>query len=77
MTRETALMLLQKPAFDVKTIEQEKEFVANKLDIPLDELNSYMLLPIKTYKDYRNQEKIYRLGASAMRTLGLALGGKR
>lgn len=77
MTRDEALHSLQKPAFDLETIKQEKEFVANKLDISLDELNSFMSLPKKTYKDYRNQEVIYKFGAAAMRSLGLALGGKR
>ena len=77
MNREEALSLLQKPAFDEKQIEQEKEFIANKLDITLDELNSYMVLSRTTYKDYRNQEKIYKVGAAAMKSLGLALGGKR
>lgn len=77
MNREDALDLLQHPTYDQETIFQELEFVANKLDITLDELELYLRLPMKTYKDYRNQEGIYKLGAKVMRSLGLEIGGKR
>ncbi len=77
MTREEALAELAKPSFDEATIGQEIEFVANKLDITVDELMGYMKLPKKTYRDYRNQEEIYRIGAKVMRALGVELGGKR
>lgn len=77
MTREEALAELAKPSFDEATIVQETEFVANKLDITVDELMSYMALPKKTYRDYQNQEEIYRIGAKALRALGVELGGKR
>lgn len=77
MTREEALAELVKPSYDKETIGQEIEFVANKLDIGVEELMCYMMLPKKTYKDYRNQEEVYRAGARIMRMLGLELGGKR
>lgn len=77
MTREEALAELGKPSYDKETIGQEIEFVANKLNIGIEELMSYMTLPKKTYRDYRNQEEIYRVGARVMRMLGLELGGKR
>jgi N-acetyl sugar amidotransferase len=77
MTREDALAELASPAFDAATIDQEIEFVANKLDITVDELMGYMALPKKTYRDYRSQEWIYRIGAWVMRALGIERGGKR
>jgi N-acetyl sugar amidotransferase len=77
MTREEALELLKKPSYDEATIGQEIEFVANKLGISISELNSYMVLPHKTYKDYKNQRQIYDLGAKVMRAMGLEIGGKR
>lgn len=77
MTREEALAELQKPSYDADTICQEIEFIANKLDITVDELMSYKMLPKKTYRDYRNQEAVYRIGAQVMRSLGLERGGKR
>ncbi|MBW7861090.1 MAG: N-acetyl sugar amidotransferase [Rhodocyclaceae bacterium] len=77
MTREAALEALNSPPYDSDTIGQEIEFVANKLDLTIDELMGYMTLPKKTYRDYRNQRAVYGLGARAMRMLGLELGGKR
>jgi len=77
MTREEALGNLVKPAYDPETIQQDMEFVANKLGISVDELQSYMDIPKKTFRDYKSQEGIYMLGANIMRKLGLEKGGKR
>ncbi|WP_339831370.1 N-acetyl sugar amidotransferase [uncultured Parvibaculum sp.] len=77
MTRDEALAELSNPSYDKETIGQEIEFVANKLDISVEELMNYMALPKKTYRDYRNQEEVYRFGARIMRMVGLELGGKR
>lgn len=77
MTREEALEKLKQPAYDESTIAHDTEFVANKLGIMVDELNGFMHLPKKTYRDYRSQRWIYDLGAGAMKTLGLEVGGKR
>jgi N-acetyl sugar amidotransferase len=77
MTRDNALKLLEKPAYDDLTIGQDIEFVANKLGVSVAELNRYMELPNKTYKDYKNESIIYDFGARIMRRLGLEKGGKR
>lgn len=77
MTRDEAIELLNKPSYDDSTIRQEISFVANKLGITPDELNGFMLMPKRTYKDYKNQKQFYNYGARAMRALGLEIGGKR
>jgi hypothetical protein len=77
MSRDEALAELHKIPYDPETIGQEIEFVANKLDITVDELTRYMTIPKRTYRDYRNQEDIYRIGARVMRALGIERGGKR
>jgi len=77
MTREEALERLKQPPYDEETIGQEIEYVATKVGISVDELQGYMDAPNKSYKDYRSQEGIYRIGAKVMRVLGLELGGKR
>ncbi len=77
MTREDALKKLKHPAYDPKTIHQDFEYVATKLGISVEELQSYMDAPNKTYKDYKSQENIYNVGAKIMRMLGLEKGGKR
>jgi N-acetyl sugar amidotransferase len=77
MTRAEALRKLEQPALDEGTVKQEFEYVATKLGITLTELQGYLAAPNKTHRDYRSQESIYAFGASAMRLLGLELGGKR
>ncbi len=77
MTREDALEKLKHPAYDPKTIKQDFEYIATKLEISKEELQSYMDAPNKTYKDYKSQENIYSIGAKVMRLLGLEKGGKR
>lgn len=77
MTRDEALAELAKPSYDEEQIHHEFEFVANKLGITVEELQSYMDMPKRTYQDYKSQESIYKLGAKAMRWMGLERGGKR
>ena len=77
MTRDKALEELKKLPYDEENIHHEIEFIANKLDISTDELMSYMNMPKKTYKDYKNQMWIYDIGAKVMRMLRLEKGGKR
>ena len=77
MTREEALEELKKKPYNVNTIHQEIEYIATKLGITVEELNRYLKMEKKTYKDYKSQENIYRLGAKVMRALGLEKGVKR
>jgi len=77
MTRDEAIEKLKRPAYDPETIQQDFEFIANKLGISVEELQSYMDAPNKTYRDYKSQEQVYNVGAKVMRALGLEKGGKR
>jgi N-acetyl sugar amidotransferase len=77
MTRDDALKQLEAPALDDTTVRQEFEYVANKLEISIEELQSYLEAPNKTYHDYKSQEAIYIFGAKVMKAFGLEIGGKR
>lgn len=77
MTREEALEKLKQPAYDNESIANEFEYIATKLGITVEELQGYMDAPNKTYKDYKNQQSIYDIGAKVMRAFGLEKGGKR
>lgn len=77
MTREEAVERLKEPALDEQTAKQEFKYVADKLQISVEELTTYLELPNKTFRDYKNQYWIYEFGAWGMRKLGLELGGKR
>lgn len=77
MTRKEALDKLDSPAHDPNLLDDDLQFVANKLDISVDELQGYFKAPNKTYRDYRNQDWLYKVGAKVLRTFGKELGGKR
>ena len=77
MTREEALEKLSSPAHDANFLDDDFQFIANKLDISVDELKGYFTAPNKTYRDYRNQDFLYRFGAKVLRAFGKERGGKR
>ncbi len=77
MTREEALTQLAKPSYDPETIDTEFEFIANKLGIGIDELRRYHQMPLKSYRDYRNQRALFNVGAKVMQTMGLEAAIKR
>ncbi|HEX7755230.1 MAG TPA: N-acetyl sugar amidotransferase [Niabella sp.] len=77
MTREEAMRKLKEPSYDESTIKQDFEFIANKLGISVDELETYLKAPNKSYKDYASQENIYKIGAKIFKLFGLENAGKR
>ncbi len=77
MTREDALKKLKEPAYSQDQVNEDIEYVSNKLGITKEELWGYFNAPKKTYKDYKSQESIYNLGASFLKFIGLEKGGKR
>ena len=77
MERTEALERLKKPAYDVENIDKNFNYIANKLDIPVDELLQYLEAPNKKYSDYKNQMWLYNVGAKIMRLMGKEKGGKR
>lgn len=77
MSRADALEKLKQPAYDPNTIDEEFEYIATKLGIAVDELRHYHAMPKKTYKDYRNQEWLFDLGAKTLKWLGVERAVKR
>lgn len=77
MTRDEALDELQHCPYEGMDVAAEMRYVANKLEIKMEELQNYLNMPRKSYRDYRSQDYIYKIGASIMRQLGLERGGKR
>ncbi len=77
MTRDEALLKLNEKVYSKEQIDEDFEYISNKLGISVDELWSYFNAPKKTYKDYKSQENLYFLGAKAMRFFKLEKGGKR
>jgi N-acetyl sugar amidotransferase len=77
LSRQEALEKLKQSSYDESTIAYDLEYVANKLRISVTELNSYLDMPKRTFRDYKSQRQIYDWGAKAMKALGLEVGGKR
>ena len=51
-TREGAMEELKEFSYNPDTVNADKAFVAKKYNISVKELNSYLNLPPKTYKDF-------------------------
>ena len=77
MTRSVALKQLQHSPLQENEIKIESEYVSRKLGISIDQLNGYMNLKLKTYKDYKNEAWIYNIGAKILKKIGAEVGGKR
>ena len=71
MTRDSALARLTAPEMDEHFLEQEFEYVANKLDLTVKELQGIFAGPNRTYHDYKNKRWAIGVGANVLRMLGL------
>jgi len=77
MTRAEAIERLKQPPLDPEIARQEFDYVATKIGITSEELRGYLEQPNRTYRDFKSQENVYKIGARVMRMLGMELGGKR
>ena len=66
ITREEALSEMEKQLYDEIELKEDKEFLAKKMGLRLDEFNEIMSMPNKTFADYpseykfeQNMKKIY------------------
>jgi N-acetyl sugar amidotransferase len=66
-TRDEALEILKTPPFDAARVPQEKEYVAKKFGITLDELDAILAAPPRTHRDYPNNERFLELLYGAYR----------
>lgn len=71
MTRDEALERISLPEMDEHFLKQEFEYVANKLDLTVEELQQIFDGENKTYRNYRNKRWAIGLGANVMCRLGL------
>ena len=71
MTRDKALARIERTEMDEHFLQQEFEYVANKLDLTVNELQEIFDGKNKTYWDYRNKRWLIGLGTNVLRWLGL------
>lgn len=77
LTREGALEEMEKLPYDPTTIERDIEFISDKLEITIAELDFYHKMPLKWYYDYKNEKRIFDLGAKILQKVGLEFSIKR
>lgn len=71
MTRDEALERISKPELDEQFLKHEFDYVANKLDLTVEELQNIFDGENKTYHNYKNKRWLIGLGAKMMKVLGL------
>jgi len=71
MTREEALERIAKPELDEQTMANEFEYVAQKLDLTVPELQEIFEGENKSYRDYKNNIKLISLGTKVSQMLGI------
>jgi N-acetyl sugar amidotransferase len=71
MTRKDALDRISRPEMDERFLRQEFEYVADKLDMTVTELQEIFDKKNKSFRDYKNKRGIIGLGSKAMTLLGL------
>lgn len=77
MDRDDALERLKLPAIPDDEARHDFEYVATKLGITTAELKSYMDAPNKSYKDYKNNENMFNIGAKILKFIGIEKSIKR
>lgn len=72
MTREAALEMLRRPAYDVEEMEVDKLILCRNLGITEAEFEELMKVPLKHYGDYPNSlnDPLLKIGRVAKRLLG-------
>lgn len=71
MTREAALERISRPEMDEQFLKSEFEYVANKLDLSVEELQQIFDGKNKTSLDYKNKRFLIGIGSRVMSALGL------
>ena len=71
MTREEALQELAKQPYDAEQMMKDKAFIAEKLEISVEEFDALIEGENKTFKDYKNSFWMISLGTVVLRKLGV------
>ena len=67
MTRKEALERLKSPDYTEDMAKDDFTYVSKKLGISEDEFNSYFKMEKKSFRDYKNQEKLFEYGAKIIK----------
>jgi hypothetical protein len=67
MTRDEALERLKNPDYTKDMANEDFTYVSKKLGISEDEFKGYFEMEKKSFRDYKNQEKLFELGAKVLK----------
>ena len=71
ITRDAALSRIAEPEMNDHFLNQEFEYVANKLDLTVEELQTIFDGENKTFREYRNKRWLIGVGTNVLRLLGM------
>lgn len=71
MTRSEALERIKKPELSEDFLKQEFKYIAEKLDITVDQLQEIFEGENKTFYDYKSKIKLVQLGTKILTKLGI------
>lgn len=71
MEREVAIELLSKNPYDEKIVLEDMKYITNKLGLEKEEFISLMNGDNKTFRDYRNGEKLLKLAIKFAMLVGI------
>lgn len=71
MTREEALKILDEKPYDEKIAMQDLEYITQKLEISKEEILKLMEGPNKTFRDYKNSEKLLKFAIKLAMIVGM------
>lgn len=71
MDRTEALSLLKNQPYDEKIALEDMEYISNKLGITIEEFKKIMNMPNKTFRDYKNSEKIIKFAIKLAKIFGI------
>jgi len=77
MNREDAIERLKNPTYPLDEVEKDYDFIASKLRITVDELKKYHSIPIKSFRDYKNQKFLFTFGSRLTRFLRIDRNAKK
>ncbi|HMP28263.1 MAG TPA: N-acetyl sugar amidotransferase [Saprospiraceae bacterium] len=70
ITREEALKEIEKPLYDPLQLENDKSYIARKLNISIDEFHAILEQPTRRHQDYKNEEFFYVTLRDFLRKVG-------
>lgn len=76
MAREEALKELEKPLYDEKELQEDKEYIAKKLGVSDKEFEQILKMPSHKYSDFSNMTKKYNRMKKVQNFVSKLLGKK-